>query len=306
MKILLSGGSGMVGQNILRNSKSNNFKFYAPSSNQLNLLDKDSIKKFLNDLRPDLIIHAAGQVGGIQANIDNPVKFLSENAFMGMNLITEAYNAGIKNLLNLSSSCMYPKNAQNPLKEEYILTGKLEPTNEGYALAKTLTTRLCEYIVTEDASFSYKTVIPCNLYGKYDKFDLKKSHLIPAVINKIDTAIKNKHTSVEIWGDGSARREFMSATDFANFIFYAINKIDLMPQNLNVGLGYDHSIKEYYEAVSYVLGFKGNFTFNHDKPVGMNQKLVDITNLKKFGWRSKISLKEGIQDTYKHYLKMGN
>ena len=301
--ILLSGSGGMVGRNILEHQKSKNYHFLAPTHKDLDLLHKDSIDKYLKQHKVDIVIHSAGVVGGISANIAEPVRFLKDNAYIGLNLISTCFENGIQTFLNLASSCMYPRNASNPLKEEMILQGELEPTNEGYALAKILATRLCEYITKTNENFSYKTAIPCNLYGKYDKFEAQKAHMIPAVIAKIHQAKVNHQKSAEIWGDGESRREFMFAKDLADFVFYALENFDIMPQNLNVGLGYDLSINEYYECIAKVLGFNGTFTHDLSKPAGMKQKVTDITKLKEFGWSPKISLEEGISETYEYFLK---
>ena len=306
MKILLTGGSGMVGKNILEYSKKEEYTFLAPSSKELNLLDYNSVDTFIKENNPEFIIHAAGKVGGIQANIAAPVNFLVDNMDMGRNIIMAAKNNSIKNLLNLSSSCMYPRNAENPLSEDLILKGELEPTNEGYAIAKAMTTRLCEYIMKEDLDKNYKTVIPCNLYGKYDKFDPKNSHMIPAVIRKIHEAKELGSAEIDIWGDGLARREFMYAADLANFIFYAIPNFKEMPQNINVGLGKDYSINEYYKSIANIIGFKGSFVHDLTKPIGMKQKLIDDTRLKTFGWSSKTSLQEGLTKTFEFYKKTLN
>lgn len=301
MKILLTGGSGMVGMNILEYSKKHEYTFLSPSSKELNLLNYTSVDNFIKKNNPDFIIHAAGKVGGIQANIAEPVNFLVDNMDMGRNIIMAAKNNSIKNLLNLSSSCMYPRNAKNPLSEDLILQGELEPTNEGYAIAKVMTTRLCEYIMKEDSDKNYKTVIPCNLYGKYDKFDLKNSHMIPAVIRKIHEAKRLGNKEIDVWGDGSARREFMYAEDLASFIFYAISNFKLMPQNINVGLGEDYTINEYYKCIARIIGFEGSFIHDLTKPIGMKQKLIDDSRLKTFGWSSKTSLQEGLTKTFEFY-----
>jgi GDP-L-fucose synthase len=301
MKILLTGGSGMVGMNILEYSKNFDYAFLSPSSRELNLLDYNSVYAYLKINKPDFIIHAAGKAGGIQANIAEPVNFLVDNIDMGRNIIMAAKNNSIKNLLNLSSSCMYPRNAKNPLSEDLILKGELEPTNEGYAIAKAMSTRLCEYIMIEESNKNYKTVIPCNLYGKYDKFNPKNSHMIPSLIRKIHEAQELGIKEIDIWGDGTARREFMYAEDLANFIFYAIPNFKLMPQNINVGLGEDYSINEYYKYVSEVIGFEGNFIHDLTKPIGMKQKLIDDTRLKAFGWSYKTSLQEGLIKTFEFY-----
>jgi GDP-L-fucose synthase len=248
------------------------------------------------------VIHAAGIVGGIQANIAQPVKFLVDNMQMGFNILMTSKTHEVKRFMNLGSSCMYPRDAQNPLSEDLILKGELEPTNEGYAIAKVASTRLCEYINREDESFLYKTVIPCNLYGKYDKFDPEHSHMIPAVIRKIDDAKRQNKESIDIWGDGLARREFMYATDFADFIYYAIDHFETMPQNINVGLGHDYTINEYYQKIANAVGYQGSFTHDLSRPTGMQQKLIDDTKLKEFGWWHKTSLEQGVQKTYDYFV----
>lgn len=302
MKFLLTGSRGMVGRNILEHALSLDYEFLVPSSGDLNLLNRQAVDLYLDRHKPDMIIHAAGIVGGIQANISEPVRFLVDNMQMGLNVLMAAKGAGIKKFMNLSSSCMYPRNAKSPLSEELILKGELEFTNEGYALAKVSSTRLCEYIHREDNSFQYKTVIPCNLYGRFDNFDPKYSHLIPAAIKKISEAKERGDQQIDIWGDGFARREFMYAADLADFIFYAIPKFKDMPQNINVGLGHDYTINEYYQEVAKVVGFKGEFVHDFSKPVGMKQKLIDDTKLKQFGWTYQTTLSNGICKIYQYFL----
>ena len=303
MKILLTGSNGMVGKNILEHKSVQNYDFLTPSRKELNLLNFEDVKKYIAIHQPDFIIHAAGKVGGIQANIAEPVNFLVDNLDMGRNVIMAAKENNIKNFLNLASSCMYPRSAVNPLSEDLILKGELEPTNEGYAIAKIMSTRLCEYIVKEDKSKNYKTVIPCNLYGKYDKFHPKNSHMIPAVIRKIHDAKLSCINEITIWGDGKARREFMYAEDLANFIFYAIEKFEEMPQNINVGLGHDYSINDYYSIIAKILDYKGDFFHDLSKPTGMKQKLIDNTMLKDFGWKHKTTLTDGLNKTIEFYKK---
>lgn len=303
MKILLTGANGMVGKNILDVAGEYHHEFISPTSAELNLLDNNAVREYIKDHNPDMVIHAAGIVGGIQANMAQPVKFLVDNMQMGLNILTAANDGDVAKFLNLSSSCMYPRDAINPLSEDLILKGELEPTNEGYALAKVTSTRLCEYICKENPSRLYKTIIPCNLYGRFDKFDSNHSHMIPAVIRKIDEANKNNLQEIDIWGNGEARREFMYAEDLAEFIFYAIENFEAMPQNLNVGLGTDYTINEYYQAVASVVGYTGTFKHDLSKPVGMKQKLIDDSKLKAFGWGYKTSLEAGIQKTYNFYLR---
>jgi len=302
MKILITGSTGMCGKNILEHSDAKLYNFLTPSSSELDLLDNNATRLYLDKESPDLIIHTAGLVAGIQFNIKNPVRALVDNAYIGLNLINSAKECDIPNLINLGSSCMYPRNGKNPLSESQVLAGELEPTNEGYAIAKCLSTRLCEYICQEDPSKLYKTIIPCNLYGRHDTFSLGFSHMIPAAIQKIHQAKIDNINDVEIWGDGLTRREFMSASDLADFIFYCINNFKNMPQNINCGLGYDYTINEYYKAAAKVIGYEGGFSNNLDKPVGMKQKLVDVTLLNQFGWKHKNSLEEGLKVAYEYYL----
>ncbi len=302
MKILLTGSRGMVGRNIVEYPLASNHEILSPTIKELNLLDASSIDKYMRTNRPEMVIHAAGIVGGIQANIAQPVKFLVDNMQMGFNILMASKTHEVKRFMNLGSSCMYPRDAQNPLSEDLILKGELEPTNEGYAIAKVASTRLCEYINREDESFLYKTVIPCNLYGKYDKFDPEHSHMIPAVIRKIDDAKRQNKESIDIWGDGLARREFMYATDFADFIYYAIDHFETMPQNINVGLGHDYTINEYYQKIANAVGYQGSFTHDLSRPTGMQQKLIDDTKLKEFGWWHKTSLEQGVQKTYDYFV----
>jgi len=293
----------MVGRNILEHLKANQYSFLDPTSTELDLRDFSKVQEYISSHSPSYIIHAAGRVGGIQANMAHPVDFLVENVDIGRNVILAARNAGVKKLLNLSSSCVYPRNAPNPLSEDLILKGELEPTNEGYALAKIFAMRLGQYIHQEDPSFSCKTFIPCNLYGRFDKFDPKHSHLIPAIIHKVHQAKVEKQQTVEIWGDGNARREFMYAGDLADAVLRGVESFDEMPDLMNIGLGSDFSINEYYQAVAKVIGWDGEFIHDLSKPVGMKQKLVSIDRQKNWGWTATSSLEDGIAKTYDFYLK---
>ncbi len=304
-RILICGANGMVGSNLVESAPPQ-YELLTPDISELDLLDYNKTLEYLNSHNPDFIIHAAGIVGGIQANIAQPVKFLIENTDMGRNIVWAAHNAGIKRLLNLGSSCMYPRYAKNPLREELVLSGELEPTNEGYALAKIFTQRLCSYINRQYPEFAYKTVIPCNLYGKYDKFEAEKSHMIPAAIRKIHEAKTASIPTVEIWGDGSARREFMYAKDLATIIWRSVGDFDKMPELMNLGIGKDYTIKEYYEAVKEVIEYSGSFVYDTSKPVGMQQKLVDNSKQTEMGLLPRYSLTEGIRETYEYFLTLIN
>lgn len=301
MRILITGGRGMVGRNFIDHAEAGEHEILAPSSGDLDLRDFAAVSAWFAKHAPDVVVHAAGRVGGIQANIREPVAFLTENLDMGRNVVMAAREAGVKRVLNLGSSCMYPRNARNPLSEDKVLTGELEPTNEGYALAKILVARLCDYIVREDASLQYKTLVPCNLYGRHDKFDPKHSHLVPAIIHKIHEANKNGSNEVEVWGTGNVRREFMYAGDLADCMWRALKHFDTLPPLMNVGLGADLSILDYYNAVARVVGYSGGFVHDLTKPEGMAQKLVRIDRLEEWGWRATTTLDEGIAQTYEFY-----
>jgi GDP-L-fucose synthase len=303
IRVLLTGSSGLVGRNVLEHPAIDAYDFLLPRSRELDLRDFRAVQAYLEQYRPDMVIHAAGKVGGIQANIREPVRFLLDNLDMGRNIVWAAYQAGIKYLLNLGSSCMYPRNHSEPLHEEMVLKGELEPTNEGYALAKVTTARLCEYIMREDGAFQYKTLIPCNIYGRHDKFDPTHSHLLPAIIHKMHLAKRDGQQTVEIWGDGQARREFMYAGDLADALLRAISHFDALPPMMNVGLGHDYSINQYYQAAAEVMGYTGHFVHNLNKPVGMARKLVNVERQIAWGWAAKTSLQEGIEQTYGYYLK---
>ena len=302
-KIFLTGGAGMVGRNLLEHPAIQEFDVLAPRSSELNLLDFNAVQAYMQSHQPDLVIHAAGKVGGIQANMREPVAFLMENLDMGRNVVMASMQAGIKRLINLGSSCMYPRNHENPLHEDMVLKGELEPTNESYALAKVITARLCDYIMRENSSYQYKTLIPCNLYGRHDKFDPIHSHLLPAIIHKIHLAKKSGQQTVEIWGNGTARREFMYAGDLADALIRAVNDFETLPIYMNVGLGHDYSINEYYQTAAEVMDYKGSFVHDVSKPVGMARKLVSTDRQQAWGWNSKIDLHIGIEKTYEFYLK---
>ena len=302
-KILLTGGSGMVGRNIRDHPASESWEILAPSSRQLDLMQASVVEDYIAEKKPDLIVHCAGKVGGIHANMSDPVEFLDRNVTIGRNVIMGAHNVGVKKLINLASTCIYPREASNPLNEDSILTGALEPTNEGYAIAKILALRFCQYIRRENPELQFKTLIPCNLYGRYDKFDPENSHLVPAIIRKVHEAKLSGQQAVEIWGDGKARREFMYAGDFANALVQAINSLETLPDLMNIGVGIDYSINDYYKAVARVIGWQGTFEHDISKPVGMAQKLSDTSRQTEWGWQPATSLDDGIAKTYEYFME---
>lgn len=293
----------MVGRNLQEHLLAAQWEVLAPSSADLDLRDYQAVADYVAAVQPDLVIHGAGRVGGIQANIAHPVAFLEENLAIGRNIIMGAWQAGVRHFLNLGSTCIYPAGHDDPLTEDMILTGALEPTNEGYAIAKIAALRLCQYIRREDAGAQYKTLIPCNLYGPYDKFDPAHSHLVPAVIHKVAEAKRQGLDEVEIWGDGMARREFLYAGDLADAVWRAAADMESLPDVMNVGLGQDYSINEYYAATAEVVGWQGRFTHDLSRPVGMKRKLSSVARLEAWGWQAPTSLKEGIAQTCSFYLK---
>lgn len=299
--VLITGSTGMVGRNAAEILIKKGFQILTPTRSELDLIDSAEVMRYFKSNQVDIVLHAAGLVGGIQANIEKPYSFLFINAQIALNVINASIECGIKRLINLGSSCMYPKEYQGELTEDLILTGPLEPTNEGYAIAKIMASKLCDYAQSE-FGLRYKTLIPCNLYGKYDNFHPVRSHMIPAVIRKVHEA-SEKNDLVEIWGTGEARREFMFVEDLIDFIVWSLDNYDQIPNLINVGLGYDYSIKEYYQSIADIIGFRGDFSYDLTKPEGMKKKLCSVQKQNQLGWKPKHSLKEGLEKTYQYYLE---
>lgn len=293
----------MVGRNLLENAGFCSHDVVSPGRSELDLLDADSVASAVRRIRPTLVVHAAGRVGGIGANQANQAAFLMENALMGINLARAAAEADVPRFLNISSSCVYPREAQNPLAEESLFSGPLEPTNEGYAIAKLTVLRFGEFLAAQRENFQWVSLIPPNLYGRWDHFEAERSHLVPAVIRKLHEAKVRGSSTVEIWGDGTARREFMLAADFAECVSWAISEMDRLPQRLNVGIGMDHSVDEYYAIAADVVGFEGTFSHDLSRPVGMRQKLVGVDRMRALGWTPGSDLVAGLRSTYEFFLE---
>jgi len=293
----------MVGRNFLDHAAAKDFEIGALTSAELDLRDYGAVHAALKHFQPDIVVHAAGKVGGIQANMREPVRFLLDNLDIGRNVVWSSRNHGIKHLLNLGSSCMYPRDTANPLREDQVLQGELEPTNEGYALAKVTVARLCEYIGREQLDLKYKTIIPCNIYGRYDKFDPQHSHMLPSIIHKLHQAKLTGAQLVDIWGDGKARREYMYAGDLADCMWSAVKNFDSVPHVMNVGLGYDLCVNDYYEIIARIVGYSGGFEHDLGKPIGMKQKLVSVDRVKSWGWQALTTFEQGLAKAYAYYLE---
>lgn len=299
LRILLTGATGFVGKNIVQVLSSGVADLLTPSSAELDLLNKDAVHDYLAANRPDIVIHAAGRVGGIEANIQNPASFLVENTQIGFNLLTSAKGVGIDRVLNLGSSCMYPRHAINPLQEASLLSGDLEPTNEGYALAKISVAKLGFYL--SDDEFRCKTIIPSNLYGPHDHFDEETSHLIPSLIARLSKSQSAGLSEIKLWGSGLVRREFMYISDLVDAIVFCIENFEQLPGYFNCGLGRDYTIREYYEVLMDLLGYEAKVVLDLSKPEGMKQKLVDSSVLNSMGWSAKTSLEAGLRRTLEFY-----
>lgn len=301
-RVLITGAGGMVGGNVAECARAAGWQVFDPTSKELDLRDGSLTLNYLQDQKIDGIIHCAARVGGIAANITAPADFILTNLQIDSSVISAARILGIMKFIYFGSSCMYPRDIAQPMSEDKILSASLEPTNEGYALSKIAGARAVEAVAKQDL-LDWKVLIPSNLYGPRDNFDLITSHLVPAVIRKVSNAILNKDSNIEIWGDGQARREFTYVGDVADFVVNNFDSIQNWPAKMNIGYGSDHSINDYYEVIGKELGFEGTFTHNLDKPVGMKQKLMDSTIAKRYGWNPQTDLQTGIKKTINWYLE---
>mgnify|MGYP001171505726 CR=1 FL=1 len=301
MKVLLLGGSGFVGGSIKKFLIKKKIKFYAPSSKKLDLKKINKIENFLIKKKISHIINSAGKVGGILSNIENQKKFFEDNMEINYNLLKAAGKHNVANIINIGSSCMYPKIYKNKMSENYLMSGYLEDTNFGYGLAKLVSSFYLK-ILKENNSLNYTTIVPCNLYGPRDNFDPKSSHLIAAIIQKIFTAIKNKEQSIEVWGDGLSKREFLYVDDFAEFVVNLVKSKLKFPDFLNIGYGTDFTVKQYYKKIINLVNPKIKIFFNKKYPSGMKRKLIDSSLAKKiYKWSPKTSLDKGLIKTIKYY-----
>jgi GDP-L-fucose synthase len=301
-RIYLAGHRGLVGSAILRALQARGYRDLVLRSHaELDLTDQAAVRRFFESQRPAAVILAAARVGGIHANNSRPAQFIRDNLLIQDNVIDAAYRAGVEKLVFLGSSCIYPKLAPQPIKEEYLLTGPLEPTNEWYAIAKIAGVKMCQ-AYRREFGFNAIALMPTNLYGPGDNFDLENSHVLPALIRRIHEAKRRAEPSVTVWGTGLPRREFLHVDDLADAVLYLLQTYDDEPI-VNVGWGEDITIKELAELIVSAIDYRGRLIFDVSKPDGTPRKLLDVARLTGLGWRPTIPLRTGIADTYRWFTE---
>lgn len=310
MKVYVAGHRGMVGSAILRRLQAQGVATVTRTHAELDLTDQAAVRGFLQAERPDAVILAAAKVGGIHANNTYPADFIYENLMMECNVIHQSFAAGVRRLLFLGSSCIYPRAVAQPMAEAALLTGVLEPTNEPYAIAKIAGIKLCESYNRQHGT-DYRSVMPTNLYGPGDNFHPANSHVMPAMMRRFHEAVQEGRDEVVVWGTGTPRREFLHVDDMAEASLFVMNldravyeaNTQPMLSHINVGTGEDVSIRELAELLAEVTGFKGRLVFDTTKPDGTPRKLMDVSRLAAMGWRARTGLRDGIEETYRWFLQ---
>jgi GDP-L-fucose synthase len=301
MTILVAGATGLAGSAIVRELTRIGMPVVGISSRDVNLLDRDATFKYLNKLKPNVVIDAAAKVGGINANNSYPVEFLSNNIQIQTNLMDASHAVNVERFVFLGSNCIYPKNCPQPIKEEYILTGVLEPTNSAYAIAKLAGIELIKSY-RKEYNHKWISVMPINLYGPNDNFDLKSSHVFPALIRKFTDAVRNNFGTVTVWGTGKPRREFLHVDDLSKAIILCLDKYD-SEEHINIGTGSDLTINELALKIAEISGFKGEIVWDSLQADGTPQKVLDIQKITNLGWKPSITLEQGIKSTIEWYLE---
>ena len=312
-KIFITGHKGMVGSSVLRYFKNLGLnKIIIQSRKKLDLTNWNKVNKFLKKTKPDIVINCAGKVGGILANFTYPKEFLFENIYIQLNLIDTCFKNNVKTFINLGSSCIYPKKSKQPIKEDYLLSGKLESTNEAYAIAKIVGLKSCEFY-NRQFKTNYFTLMPCNMYGPNDNFDIRSSHFIPGLIKKFYIANCKNMKNVEVWGSGKAKREIMHVDDLASAIFFMLKKVegkdkkvlDVLKKNpcINIGVNKEYTIKQFANMIGKLFNKKINLKFNKSYPDGTPRKLLDSSIIYSMGWRPIISAEKGLRETLEWYKK---
>ena len=300
-KIYIAGHRGLVGSALIRNLEANGYtNIITRTHKELDLLDSTAVKKFFDANKPEFVFLAAAKVGGILANNDYGADFIYENKTIQNNIIKSSHDTQIRKLLFLGSSCIYPKLTPQPMKEEYLLSGKLEETNKPYAVAKIAGIIMCQAF-NKQYGDNLISVMPTNLYGQNDNFNLKTSHVLPALIRKFHEAKIHKASNVTVWGSGKPRREFLHVDDLADACIYLMKNYN-DPEIINIGTGVDVTIKELAEIISKIVDYKGQIVFDSSKPDGTPQKLLDVSKINKQGWKAKIDLESGIKTTYSWFI----
>lgn len=296
-RIYVAGHRGLVGSAVIRALQKQGFEnLIVRSRRELDLTEQSAVRNFFKDTRPEVVVMAAARVGGIHANNTHPAGFLRDNLLIQDNVIDAAQKSGVGKFVFLGSSCIYPKMAPQPIKEDYLLTGSLEPTNEWYAIAKIAGLKMCQ-AYRREYGFNAISLMPTNLYGPGDNFDLQNSHVLPALIRKFHEAKTRNDPTVTIWGTGTPRREFLHVDDLADAILYLLQSYD-DESIVNIGWGEDVTISELADMVMSAIGYRGQLVFDASKPNGTPRKLLDVTRVTNLGWRPRISLKDGIEGTY--------
>jgi GDP-L-fucose synthase len=300
-KIYVAGHRGLVGSAVVRALTAKGYsRLVTRNRRELDLTDQAAVTHFFETERPDVVIDAAAKVGGIHANNTYPADFIRDNLSMQSHLIDSAYRIGVRKFVFLGSSCIYPKHAPQPLKEDYLLTGPLESTNEWYAVAKIAGIKLCQ-AYRRQYGFDAISLMPTNLYGPGDNFSLENSHVLPALIRKFHEAKAAGAASVTVWGTGTPRREFLHVDDLAEAVVFLMESYSA-EDIINVGVGDDISIRELAETIRVIVGFEGDVVFDSEKPDGTPRKLLDVSRLHALGWRARIPLRQGIEETYRWFL----
>ncbi len=301
-KIYVAGHRGLVGSAIVRNLQEKGYKnLILKTRKELDLLDTKKVEAFFKKEKPEYVFLAAAKVGGIMANKTYPADFIYENLTVQNNIIHSSYLNGVKKLLFLGSSCIYPRMAPQPIKEEYLLSGELEPTNKGYAVAKIAGIITCQSY-NKQYGTNFISVMPTNLYGPNDNFDLENAHVLPAMIRKFEEAKEADKKEVGMWGTGKAKREFLYADDLADACFFLMDTYN-SSEIINIGTGEDVSIKELAKMVNKIVGFNGKIVWDKTKPDGAPRKLLNVDKLHRLGWRHRVELEDGIKETYEWYKK---
>lgn len=309
--ILVTGSNGLVGKNLVESLEENGFEnILNPRSSELDFRDQTNVREYFSKNKPEYVFHLAAKVGGIKANMGDPVSFLQDNLLINTNVIMACFEFKVKKMINLGSSCIYPKDhPTQPMPEEILLDGELEPTNEGYALAKISSLKLCEYY-NKQYQTNFISLMPPNVYGKYEEFDFQKSHVISALIMKLHKAKTESAPTIWVWGTGNARREFIYVQDLVDAVIFAIENIEstgLYESGfLNCGTDEDISIKELAHKIKEIVGYTGEIRFDSTKPEGMLKKLIDSSRFKSLGFERSVGLDEGIKRTYEYYLETLN